>query len=374
MKKHQFRAFTLVELIVVIVILSILATIAFISFGSQSSSSRDSVRLSDLANISKWLSVISVTAWNYPLPDGNISIMNWANILEYQWVAWTSILNQIKATDWFKDPLDKTYYTYWTNKSRTKYELLAFLENSNQISFDAIQSEESFATDYTNRYTYLKWDTIWIVLYKSWLLLSPLQDRWFWNTYDIITGAQTWSMIINSSNQSKDPNLTSTWLSQQAYYYIINTTAARPESGIVPTLSSDTWSTWSITYSSTWPDNLHKWYTAFDWDSNTFWASASNWYTNAWIKVSLNTAKTVNRIEWTTFVAPTYAPKNVNIQYSDDDINYTTAASWTWSNLQTVTNIIETNHSNPHKYWKFNMSNNYWWSETHVMYFQLIWY
>lgn len=49
--------FTLVELIVVIVILAILATIAFLSFWSQSSSARDSTRLSDLASISKWLTI-----------------------------------------------------------------------------------------------------------------------------------------------------------------------------------------------------------------------------------------------------------------------------------------------------------------------------
>ncbi|EKE29555.1 MAG: hypothetical protein ACD_2C00149G0001, partial [uncultured bacterium (gcode 4)] len=49
------NAFTLVELIVVIVILAILATIAFLSFSDYSSSARDSARLSDTANIRKWI-------------------------------------------------------------------------------------------------------------------------------------------------------------------------------------------------------------------------------------------------------------------------------------------------------------------------------
>jgi prepilin-type N-terminal cleavage/methylation domain-containing protein len=52
-KLYDFLGFTLVELIVVVTILAILATIAFLSFQGYSSSARDSLRLSDLKNISK---------------------------------------------------------------------------------------------------------------------------------------------------------------------------------------------------------------------------------------------------------------------------------------------------------------------------------
>ena len=54
------KAFTLVELIVIITILAILWTIAFLSFQWYTKSARDSVRISDLKNIEKALSLYKV--------------------------------------------------------------------------------------------------------------------------------------------------------------------------------------------------------------------------------------------------------------------------------------------------------------------------
>ncbi len=68
--------FTLVELIVVITILAILWTIWFISFSWYSSSARDSVRISDLTNIQKWLDLYQVKVWSYPTPD-NATTFSW---------------------------------------------------------------------------------------------------------------------------------------------------------------------------------------------------------------------------------------------------------------------------------------------------------
>gem|GEM_PF-3219520 len=32
-----------------------------------------------------------------------------------------------------KDPLDKTYYTYYTNSGKTEYQLLTFVENKKRL-------------------------------------------------------------------------------------------------------------------------------------------------------------------------------------------------------------------------------------------------
>lgn len=66
MKKNIFMAFTLVELIVVITILAILGTIGFVSLTSYSLSARDSVRLSDMSLIGKYVEYHRTTQGAFP--------------------------------------------------------------------------------------------------------------------------------------------------------------------------------------------------------------------------------------------------------------------------------------------------------------------
>jgi hypothetical protein len=47
------------------------------------------------------------------------------------------------------DPLDNTKYIYATNESKTKYQLLTYLEN--QTSYNSIITNQSYEIDYTNR-------------------------------------------------------------------------------------------------------------------------------------------------------------------------------------------------------------------------------
>ena len=69
----KYKGFTLVELIVVITILTILGTIGFIQLGGFQGSARDSVRTSDLANLTKGLEIFQVKTGSFPIPVGAIS-------------------------------------------------------------------------------------------------------------------------------------------------------------------------------------------------------------------------------------------------------------------------------------------------------------
>ena len=261
MNNSNHKAFTLVELIVVIVILSILATIAFLSFGSQSSSARDSTRLSDVAQLSKWLSVNATTTSTYALPDKSTKIMSGSTLLWYQWEAWTTVKNVLRATsETFIDPLDKTNYTYVTNAVRNKHQLLAFLENKWSISFDfgvwVIWDWTEALTSYTSRYPYTKWDALWVILSVSWTTYTPIQEistiqtsTWF----DITnTTVNTWMTAFVSNT------VTSTWVN-------------------VSWLSGFSSNINPASITSTWP----KWTSATD-----AWASCkdllTNWVTSSW--------------------------------------------------------------------------------------------
>ncbi|EKE28081.1 MAG: hypothetical protein ACD_3C00104G0001, partial [uncultured bacterium (gcode 4)] len=128
--RKKNTAFTLIELIVVIVVLAILATIAFLSFSSQSASARDSTRLADMSNIAKWLSVFNAVSGKYPAPNDSITISASWTALRVQGYAWAKVLNMIKLSEWWKDPLDSgVFYTYSTNAAQSKFQLLWFLED-----------------------------------------------------------------------------------------------------------------------------------------------------------------------------------------------------------------------------------------------------
>ncbi|EKE28683.1 MAG: hypothetical protein ACD_3C00029G0006 [uncultured bacterium (gcode 4)] len=191
------KAFTLVELIVVIVILAILATIAFISFSSQSSSARDSKRLADISNIVKWIWVVQSISGKLPIPDNKISVTASWILLTYQWYAGQNVLNMIKLSDWWKDPLDKsTYYTYSTDSSQSKFQMLWFLEDGNNValSFSPFADENASAepASYSGRYIYTKWDKM-TVLFSSWTMM-PIQSEFSASSF-------TWIDVMSSDKE-----------------------------------------------------------------------------------------------------------------------------------------------------------------------------
>ena len=328
------KAFTLVELIVVIVILSILATIAFLSFGSQSSSARDSTRLSDITQISKWLSVNATTTSVYAIPDKKIGIYSWSTLLGYQWEAWDSVKNVLKATsETFKDPLDKVNYTYSTNAARNKHQVLAFLENSNSISISLTPDTTTNAISYTSRYPYSKWDAMWIIL--SWSTTSnsytPIQDistiqtsTWF----DITnTTVNTWmTAFVSNSNQSSSVTTSSlNWFILTTNWIKAKWTSATDAWTSCKELLAN-WVTASWVY---WIKPWSIWTFQAFCDMSTDWWGWTNVWTNFW------------SIQWIT--ASWSSPTNtwtsaniVNYNYIDLSDNLTCATPFQWYSLNPI--------------------------------------
>jgi len=291
-KNHQ--AFTLVELIVVIIILAILATIAFLSFNSYSSSTRDSVRLSDISNIAKWLVVQYSIWWYYILPDNNVSLLSWSTIIWYQWKAWTNVLSTIKiSSNSWKDPIDNAYYTYNTNLTKNKYQLSWFLESKwsvinrtssiNNLNLTN-QINQTYSTTYTNRYPYTKWDSIWVILSYTWwtgsMIYTPLEDSWTW--IDVSSWTQvSWRIVINNNTDS------STWVSvgsMSGYTtYAIVTTVPIIQSYTMCTAKWQTY-TWVTKYSDSYwicdtPDRVVcTWVWVWQsWSMCNVWATTTVW-------------------------------------------------------------------------------------------------
>ena len=134
-------AFTLVELIVVIVILALLGTIWLVSFSWFNSNARDSTRIEDLSNIQKSLSIAYTTTGNkYPLPDNGVSVYSGWVLIQTQGYAGKNTLTYGKFNGVGQDPLDNQYYTYSVPSTQTGMELMAYLENSSNLTLTSYRN------------------------------------------------------------------------------------------------------------------------------------------------------------------------------------------------------------------------------------------
>lgn len=155
MKKN---AFTLIELVLVIVILVILGTIALINFKWATLSARDSVRISDVTNISNGLFLYNTKSWDFPIPENSISVTYW-------WIEFSKIWNLSKSSlsnlwlSWdLIDPMTKKPYPY-TLTADNKVLVASKLESDSSLHFDSANaSVDEFFVKWNAKYLYLTSD------------------------------------------------------------------------------------------------------------------------------------------------------------------------------------------------------------------------
>lgn len=160
MNQNNKNWFTLVELIVVITILAILATIWYISFLWYASAARDSSRVHNISIITRAVEYYKLKETKLFNPDNVIPItLSWT-VVWYQGDMWTASLWKIWITEWWTDPLDWEFYTYFL--SWNKAQILTLLENpkENTLSNTVIQTY----ADNSDRYPYFKWTGLGLIL------------------------------------------------------------------------------------------------------------------------------------------------------------------------------------------------------------------
>ncbi len=149
--RKKYSGFTLVELIVVVVILWVLASIGFVSYNWYLWWARDGNRVTQLKNINDSLSLYSSNN-PLPLPDDSIDIVSGTGTVWFQWYAGINILELINYTSGGQDPRDNVFYTYYVSADRQDFQLLGFLEETDNLQTFIPGVAQVHAVDYTFRH------------------------------------------------------------------------------------------------------------------------------------------------------------------------------------------------------------------------------
>ncbi len=170
--------FTLVELIVVITIIGILSTVGFVSYSNYLTGARDSNRYSQMTKLSDSLQVYA-TDKSLPLPDDYIEITaSWAsNVIAYQGYVWTDVLETIDYTNWWRDPKDDSFYTYYLTKDRKSLQLMALMEEWVASNIQLKNQKTIYAADYSSRFPKTYGSKLWVfVSWETASLNTPVQE------------------------------------------------------------------------------------------------------------------------------------------------------------------------------------------------------
>lgn len=217
MLKNNLKAFTLVELIVVITVLAVLSTIWFVSYSSYLVWVRDTNRIANIKSMSDWLELYK-TKGNLPTPEDNVEVRVNGTQIAWQWYVWADTLESIEFSNWWKDPKDDTYYSYYLTTDKKYFQLMAFLESSENLqTYSPILNRAAAVVDYSDRYPTVYWKKMWIITDSS---NTPLQEvasvvsAWYldidgdtsdsWGTYNLHFSdsyelSWTWSELFSIS-------------------------------------------------------------------------------------------------------------------------------------------------------------------------------
>nr|MDD3720012.1 hypothetical protein [Candidatus Gracilibacteria bacterium] len=170
------KAVTMVELIVVMTIIVLLPMIGFYFFTSNMVDSRDAYRISQISALNDSIRYFK-TNHELPLPDNYVEVRVNGITVAYQGYIGESVLGALDykgKLDTTQDPKDQKYYTYYITKNKKYFQLMSYLEKSNNKVAKLIDGVMAEGTRYKDRIPYTLGDKLGVVIDKT--TNNPIQE------------------------------------------------------------------------------------------------------------------------------------------------------------------------------------------------------
>ena len=201
--KKNIWGFTLIELVVSMTILVILTGVWFYSYVQNVVDARDSVRISDTANIWAQLKIYKRNRWAYPTPGSNFSLQSGSKVLATQWL----LNEEVPLSNLDEIPLDPKIeipYTYSVTRNKQEFEIALTLEWENWeqavLEWDYSSVSKNRLPTITIAHTWPSIDVITnnnLFIFNQWFDNAPYT---FESPYDPKITTKTLTELMNDSN------------------------------------------------------------------------------------------------------------------------------------------------------------------------------
>jgi len=196
---YKLSWFTIPELVIAITILAILSTIGFVSYLWYGSQTRDVVRLSDINNIEKVLSLQKMDRWTYPVATDAVDVTYSGALVWSQWVFWAESAAETGKIFWeLKDPKYWNQYSYSISSNKKEYQLGVYFEKSENRDelFSSVSDIFSVPSTYA-----APWD----------FTPASFNPKIWLDALDIDGDGNTWNNPSNGANITAWVNKSSLW-------------------------------------------------------------------------------------------------------------------------------------------------------------------
>ncbi len=197
----------------------------------------------------------------------------------------------IEYIQWWKDPKDEQYFSYYVSKDKKNFQLMSFLEDKWNLQLTKNILNQTNAVDYTKRIPTVSWKKLWI-LTESWTNI-PIQE--------IPSIVLSWYLDIVTTNSSYNSYFTDTEIISGTWKILYQVNPLSSCKRIFDVISNK--SEWEFIINPYWTETLVYCNRTFitqnyydyveDWDMENAWSS--NWPSSASLYKT-----TEDKYTWTT--------------------------------------------------------------------------